>query len=78
MELNNNSDALPARIEHNVQLPVYEIVDQQRESKNVIQGRSFHDSRELNTRSGAWISSGRTQVIEMRSHKLYFLHHVSW
>ena len=36
MELNNNSDALPARIEHNVQLPVYEIVDQQRESKNVI------------------------------------------
>ena len=36
MELNNNSDALPAQIEHNVQVPVYEIVDEQRENKNVI------------------------------------------
>ena len=36
MELNSNSDPLPARIEHSVPLPVYEIVDQQRDSKNVI------------------------------------------
>ena len=36
MELNNNSDPLPARTEHRVELPVYEIMDEQRDSKTVI------------------------------------------
>ena len=34
MELNSNSDPLPARIEHSV--PVYEIMDEEPDSKNII------------------------------------------